>query len=99
MIAGRWHDMHALVPTSPTFDPWRNRGGTCETSQAVVINDPPALGKRPGRTVTRTLEFDIKVFSASGSSCANTSKNVTATQVLNMVNGAPDWPGSSFTTP
>jgi hypothetical protein len=97
--AGKWHDMFALIPDSPTLAPWVNRGGRCETSQAVVINDPPALGKRPGRTVTRTLEFDIKVFSASGSSCTYASRNATATQVLNMISGAPDWPGSSFTTP
>jgi hypothetical protein len=94
-----WTDMYALLPTSPTFAPWNNRGGRCETSQGVTITDPPSLGKRPGRTVTRKLEFDIKVFSARGAGCTNASRNATATQVLKMVSGAADWSGSSFTTP
>lgn len=97
MAADTWTDMFQLVPTSPTFDPWRNRSTDCDTSATVTINDPPALGKRPGRTVTRTLEFDLKVKSGPGGTCAHSQKSATATQVLTMVNGAPDWDNSSFT--
>jgi hypothetical protein len=94
--ANTWHDMFALIPTSPTLAPWVNRKQTCGASPGVTITDTPSLGKSKGRTVTRTLEFDIKVFSASGAGCANASKNATAKQVLKMVNAAPDWAGSSF---
>jgi hypothetical protein len=94
--AGTWHDMFKLIPTSPTLAPWVNRAQRCETSSGVKITDTPSLGKRTGRTVTRTLEFDIKVLSAAGGGCADASKNATAKQVLKMVNGAADWSGSSF---
>lgn len=97
-----WTDMFALFPQSPTFAPWRNRGTTCGTSQPVTIMDPPSLGKSPGRTVTRTLEFRLVVNSmpaTSDSGCAEASKQVTAKQVLVMTNGAADWGASSFTTP
>lgn len=97
--ANTWHDMFAMIPNSPTLAPWVNRAEACETSSGVTITDPPALGKRTGRNVTRTLEFNIKVKSAAGGSCTNQEKAVTATQVLKMVNGAPDWSGSSFVTP
>lgn len=102
MSAGTWTDMHALVPTSPTFAPWRSRSEVCASSSAVTINDPPSLGRRAGRTVTRTLEFRIVVNSMPATSeggCTNASVEVTATQVLTMVSGAPDWAASSFTTP
>jgi hypothetical protein len=97
-----WTDMYALYPQSPTFDPWKNRGTTCGSSQGVTINDPPGLGKTPGRTVTRTLEFRLVVNSMpadSTSGCAEASKQVTAKQVLVMTSGTPDWGASSFTTP
>jgi len=102
MPANTWTDMFALVPGSPTFTPWRNRGTDCGSSAPVTITDVPSLGRSPGRTVTRTLEFRIVVNSmppSSDSGCANASQQVTATQVLSMVNGAPDWAASSFTTP
>jgi hypothetical protein len=92
-----WTDMFQLAPTSPTFNPWNNRPTACDTNSTVTINDPPSLGRRPGRTVTRTLEFDLKVKSGPGATCANSEKSATATQVLTMVNGAPDWASSSFT--
>ena len=92
--ANTWTDMFRLLPTSPTFDPWNNRSTACDTNSTVTINDPPALGKRPGRTVTRTLEFDLKVKSGPGGTCANSEKSATATQVLTMVNAAPDWANS-----
>ena len=94
--ANTWTNMFRLLPTSPTFDPWNNRSTACDTNSTVTINDPPALGKRPGRTVTRTLEFDLKVKSGPGGTCANSEKSTTATQVLTMVNGAPDWANSSL---
>ncbi|TFI56931.1 DUF4157 domain-containing protein [Sphingomonas parva] len=97
-----WTDMFANFPTSPTFAPWHNRGTTCSSSQGVTINDPPSLGKRAGRTVTRTLEFRLVVNSmpaSSDSGCAEASKQVTAKQVLVMTSGTPDWTASSFTTP
>jgi hypothetical protein len=97
-----WTDMFALLPTSPTFAPWNNRAESCGSSTGVTITDPPSLGKRAGRTVTRTLEFRIVVNSMpanSESGCSEASRQVTATQVLKMDNGVPDWAGSSFTTP
>ena len=97
MTANTWTDMFRLVPTSPTFNPWNNRPTACDTASTVTINDPPTLGRRPGRTVTRTLEFDLKVKSGPGGTCANAEQSATATQVLSMVNGAPDWASSSFT--
>ena len=97
MAANTWTNMFRLLPTSPTFNPWHNRSTACDANSTVTINDPPALGKRPGRTVTRTLEFDLKVKSGPGGSCANSEQSATATQVLTMVNGAPDWANSSFT--
>ncbi|HEX2057908.1 MAG TPA: DUF4157 domain-containing protein [Actinomycetota bacterium] len=96
MAANTWTDMFRLVPTSPTFNPWNNRPTACDTASTVTINDPPSLGRRPGRTVTRTLEFNLKVKSGPGGSCTNAEQSATATQVLSMVNGAPDWASSSF---
>jgi hypothetical protein len=49
--------------------------------------------------VTRTLEFSIVVSSSLDCDECNYSTNVTATQVLTMSNGTPDWTRSSFTTP
>ena len=97
-----WTDMYALAPTSPTFNPWRNRSESCGASLPVTINDPPALGRGRGRTVTRTLEFRIVINSmpaSSESGCTDPSQEITAKQILTMVNGAPDWSASSFTTP
>lgn len=102
MSPNTWTNMFALVPGSPTFAPWKNRGTDCATSAPVTITDVPSLGRSAGRTVTRTLEFRIVINSmppTSEAGCANASQQVTATQVLSMVNGAPDWAASSFTTP
>jgi hypothetical protein len=100
--ADTWTEMFAFYSQSPTFDPWKNRAEACASSSPATITDPPALAKRPGRTVTRTLEFRIKVNSmppVSDNGCQADSQQVTAKQVLVMVNGAPDWTASSFTTP
>jgi hypothetical protein len=97
MAADTWTDMFQLLPTSPTLSPWVNRSTACDTTSTVTINDPPSLGRRSGRTVTRTLEFDLKVKSGPGATCTNSEKSAQATQVLTMVNGAPDWANSSFT--
>ena len=97
-----WTEMYSLYSVSPTFNPWKNRTETCASSSPVTITDPPALGKTPGRTVMRTLEFRIVINSGplrSDTGCDSASQQVTAKQVLKMVNGAPDWAGSSFTTP
>jgi hypothetical protein len=102
MPANTWTDMFALLPTSPTLAPWVNRSRDCASSTAVLITDPPSLGKRAGRTVTRTLEFRLVVNSMpadSSSGCAEASQQVTATQVLVMTGGVADWSASSFTTP
>jgi hypothetical protein len=95
--ADTWHDMFALIPNAPTLSPWVNRREECLTTVPVTITDPPALGKTPGRTVARTLEFRIVVNSAFDCNCTDASKQVTATQVLTMVNANPDWDNSSFT--
>lgn len=99
--ANVWTEMYGFYSISPTFDPWKNRVETCNSSQSVTITDPPALGKTPHRTVTRTLEFRIKVNSKpdTGSGCTDASKEVTAKQVLKMVDAVPKWDESSFTTP
>jgi hypothetical protein len=97
MAPNTWTNMFLLVPGSPTFDPWNSRPTVCDTNSTVTINDPPALGKRPGRTVTRTLEFDLRVKSGPGATCANSEQKATAIQQLTMVGGAPDWANSSFT--
>ena len=97
-----WVNGMVLSPGAATWAPWRNRAEQCASSTPVKITDRPALGKSAGRTVTRTLEFRIVVNSGppqSDNGCENVSKEVTATQVLTMVNGAPDWAASSFTTP
>ncbi|GAA2623928.1 eCIS core domain-containing protein [Paractinoplanes durhamensis] len=96
MNPNTWTEMFQLYPQSPTFAPWHNRSTACGGTSTVTINDPPGLGKRPGRTVTRTLEFDLRVKSGPGATCANPVKGATAKQVLTMVNGAPDWAKSSF---
>jgi hypothetical protein len=95
MVANAWNDMFALIPNSVTFSPWHHRNETCGSGQPVTITDLPALGKPPGRTVTRILDFDI-VVSSSSTGCGNASAHATATQKLVMVNGAADWASSSF---
>lgn len=97
--ANTWMELYAFYPQSPTFSPWTNRSIPCPGggSSTVVINDPPALGIRPGRTVTRTLDFRLKVKSGSSCPCSVTSATATATQVLVMVNGVLDNSASSFT--
>lgn len=102
MNANTWTNMFALLPNSPTLAPWVNRTESCGSTSPVTITDPPSLGRRAGRTVTRTLDFRIVINSMpanSTSGCSNATQQVTATQVLRMVNGAPDWSASSFTTP
>ena len=108
-----WTDMYAFYLQSPdlqspdvqvpSFDLWKNRDETCASSSRVTMSDDPHMGKRPGRTETRTLEFKIKVNSmpaTSDSGCEHASQEVTAKQVLVMVNGAADRrKPSSFTTP
>jgi len=104
MSPNTWTNMFALHPNSPTLAPWINRTESCATCAPVTINDTPSLGRRPGRTVERTLDFRIKInsmpkMSGPGGGCTAASKQITAKQVLKMVNGAPDWAASSFTTP
>jgi len=100
MTADVWTDMTQNASTAPSFNAsWGARTEPCPGNETVTDTDPPALGRRPGRTVTRTLEFKIVVKSGAGCSCANGSLQLTATQVLVMVNGSPDWANSSFTTP
>jgi hypothetical protein len=102
MAPDTWTDMFALLPTSPTLAPWVNRSEVCASSSPVKITDPPSLSRNPGRTVTRTLEFRIVINSMPATSeggCGSATQKVTAKQVLAMVNGAPDWAASSFTTP
>lgn len=101
MPANTWTDMYKLMGGA-SFDSWNKRQEECATSTAVVDTDPPSLGRTPGRTVTRTLEFRIVVNSmppTSEGGCENATQQVTATQILTMVNSAPDWAASSFTTP
>ena len=101
MPANTWTDMYKLMGGA-SFDSWNKRQEECATSTAVVDTDPPSLSRTPGRTVTRTLEFRIVVNSmppTSEGGCENATQQVTATQVLTMVNSAPDWAASSFTTP
>jgi hypothetical protein len=96
-----WTDMFQLMGGA-SFGTWTNRKEECATSTAVVDTDPPQLGRTPGRTVTRTLEFRIVVNSmppTSEGGCGNATKQVTAKQVLKMTGGVPDWGASSFTTP
>jgi len=102
MDPNKWTNMFALVPTSSTFAPWVKRPETCGSSSPITITDIPSLGRTAGRTVARTLEFRIVVNSGpprSDSGCPSASQQVTATQVLTMTGGAPDWSASSFTTP
>lgn len=99
--ANTWTDMFALVPTSPTFNPWNNRTIPCPGggSLTVTIVDVPSLGSQPGQTVTRTLEFKLVAKSGSGCGCGKSSATATAKQVLQMVNGSLVAAGTSFTTP
>jgi hypothetical protein len=94
-----WTDMYSFYSQSPTLDTWTRRTNPCPGGgrSTVVIKDPPSLGNAPGRTVTRTLEFRLKVRSGSSCPCAITSATATATQVLVMVNGVLDASASSFT--
>jgi hypothetical protein len=96
--ANVWTDMFQLMGGA-SFGSWTGRREPCPGSETVTDTDPPALGRTPGRTVTRTLEFRVVVKSGAGCSCGNASMQVTAKQVLVMVNAAPDWASSSFTTP
>ncbi len=101
MAANTWTDMYQLLGGA-SFGTWNNRQESCGTSTLITDNDPPSLAKRAGRTATRTLEFRIVINSmpaVSTAGCANASQQITATQVLSMVNGAPNWAASSFTTP
>lgn len=98
MQADTWTDMFQLMGGA-SFGAWNARTEPCPGSETVTDTDPPSLGRWPGRTVTRTLEFRIVVKSGPGCSCANASSQLTAKQVLVMVNKNPDWSSSSFTTP
>lgn len=94
-----WTDMFALVPTSPTFNPWTGRVVPCPTggNLTVTIVDIPSLGTPPGVTQTRTLEFRLVVNSGAGCTCAHTSATARARQALQMVNGSIVAAGTSFT--
>ena len=95
MIVNKWNDMFALLPTSPTFDPWRNRTKPCPGKETVTINDPPAASVN---LPARTLDFRITVESAADCSCTSASKTVTAKQVL-VPDGAGGITTQTFTTP
>jgi hypothetical protein len=101
MSPNTWTNMYQLLGGA-SFERWNNRREECATSSVVKDTDPPSLGKTPGRTVTRTLDFRIVINSmppTSDGGCSAASQQITATQILAMVNGAPDWAASSFTTP
>jgi phage FluMu protein Com len=101
MSPDTWTNMYQLLGGA-SFERWNNRREECATSSVVKDTDPPSLGKTPGRTVTRTLEFRVVINSmppTSEGGCAAAFQQVTAKQILTMVNGAPDWAASSFTTP
>lgn len=93
-----WTDMFALVPTSPTFDPWNNRIIPCPGggNLTVTVVDIPSLGSAPGVTQTRTLEFRLVVKSGAGCACGFATSTATATEVLQMVNGTLVAAGTSF---
>ena len=99
MTANVWTDMTQNPSTSGSFTSWAARKEPCPGKEVIVDTDPPSLGKTPGRTVTRTLEFRIRVISSDECGCTNGVVETTATQVLSMVNAAPVWASSSFTTP
>ena len=96
--ANQWTEMYGLMQ-GDSFDSWNSRTKPCPGKETVVDTDPARLARLPGRTVTRTLEIKVVVKSSPGCPCASASQTVTAKQVLVMVNGNPDWKGSSFTTP
>ena len=95
--ANVWTDMTKNPSTKPSFDKtWGARKEPCPGKETIVDTDPPSLGKRPGRTVTRKLEFNIVTKSGQGCTCKNKSLNKKAEQVLTMVNAKPNWKKSHF---
>jgi hypothetical protein len=97
--AGTWTEMFTVgSPTSPIWIPWNNRTVPCPGggSLSVTFTDPPSLGSAPGRTLTRTLEFNLVAKSGGGCGCAKNSVAVRATQVLVMVDGVLDSAASTF---
>ena len=77
---GQWNDMAALFPTSPTFDPWHNRGNNkpadCSGSYTVTIHD--ILGDIFGNP-RRTLDFPITASSPKSADCPCNNKSITST--------------------
>jgi len=84
------------VKQSQVYQYWNARKQPCPGKETVTIPDPPALGKRPGRTVMRKLEFNLGLKSGPGCSCKNKSIYKKAEQVLTMVNAKADWKKSHF---
>jgi hypothetical protein len=91
----QWYDV-VEIPQSQVAAIWSARKQPCPGSENVAIPDPPALGKTPGRTVTRKLEFEFILESSQGCPCANRSITKKAEQVLRMVNAQPVWGDSNF---
>jgi hypothetical protein len=94
--ANEWKELTSIA-TGPTFDYWKNRKKPCTERETVTDIDPAYLGRVPGRTVTRTLEIKVVVKSNKDCMCAHKSMTITVKQVLKMVDGKPDWGGSSIT--
>jgi YD repeat-containing protein len=87
-----WNDMYQNARTRASFNhSWGCRTKPCPPPYTVTVvdEDPPSLAVRPGRTVTRVLEFAIRVKSAPDCPCSTTWIAVFAKQQLKMVNGVP----------
>jgi len=75
----KWYDAYALLPKSPTFDPWNKRKQPCPGNLTVTIPDEPAADVR---LPARQLYFAIKVTSGANCPCSVISVTVYATQIL-----------------
>lgn len=97
---GEWADVYAAYSTSETFDPWNNRKVPCPRGGhlSVTVTDVPGLSMRPGKTGKRILQFRLVVNSGGGCPCGTNSLRVTATQLLEILDGNPVDSGS-FVTP
>jgi hypothetical protein len=93
-----WYDMTKDPETIPSFNnSWGSRKKPCLGKETIKDTDPPTASLD---LPARTLEFKIVVKSGSDCKCKETSKTLTAKQVLEpTADTPPKVKTQKFTTP
>ena len=92
-----WYNAFAKFPAAKAKKAWDARKEPCGGTETLYLPDEPTITKYPAdRTIVRFLDIEITLESTSGCYCASKSITRNISQTLSLINGTPDWNGSTF---